>query len=221
MLNRRRFFAVCTAAGLGGTLFPGVLWGLAQGKEKITPAMLDEASAIADVPVPADVREMMLANLETQREGYEEIYQLHMPNSAVPALDFDPVLPGMKFETTRRPMRISENVPGTAAAPKNLEDIAFYSVRQLAELVRTRKVTSLALTEMYLGRLKRYDKSLHFVINLTEERGHRPSQARGRGNRRRKIPRATAWTALGRQRSAGGERLSDHLGRRWVRAADV
>ncbi len=171
MLNRRHFFAACSISGLAGTLFPGVLWSLAQEQGKITAGMIDQAAAIAEVPIPADVRDMMLANLETQREGYEEIYQLHMPNSAVPALDFDPVPLGMKFETAKRPMRISQApAPAANAVPKNLEAIAFYSARQLAELVRMRKISSLALTEMYIERLKRYDKTLHFVINLTEER---------------------------------------------------
>ncbi len=44
------------------------------------------------------------------------------------------------------------------------------SVRQLAELVKSRKVSSLNLTEMYLERLKRYDPTLLFVITLTEDR---------------------------------------------------
>ncbi len=48
--------------------------------------------------------------------------------------------------------------------------LAFASVRELAELVKTRKVTSVALTKMYLARLKKYDPRLHFVITLTEER---------------------------------------------------
>ncbi len=48
--------------------------------------------------------------------------------------------------------------------------MAFASVRELAELVKTRKVSSVALTKMYLGRLKKYDPRLHFVITLTEER---------------------------------------------------
>ena len=48
--------------------------------------------------------------------------------------------------------------------------LAFASVRELAELVKTRKVTSVALTKMYLARLNKYDPQLHFVITLTEER---------------------------------------------------
>src|SRR5258705_10046911 len=114
---------------------------------------------------------MMLDNLNEHAKSYEEIYKLHIPNSVEPALIFDPVLPGMKFETERKPMRISKAPSAVAAgAPKNLEDLAFASVRELAELVRAKKVSSLALTEMYLGRLKKYDPTLKFAVTLTEER---------------------------------------------------
>jgi Asp-tRNA(Asn)/Glu-tRNA(Gln) amidotransferase A subunit family amidase len=74
----------------------------------------------------------------------------------------------MRFETVRRPLRLSK--AGEAEAPKNLEEAAFYSVRQLAELVRRKKVSSLDLTQMYLARLKRFDPMLHFVVTLTEDR---------------------------------------------------
>src|SRR6266851_5406881 len=93
-------------------------------------------------------RMTMLDNLNEHVKGYEEIYKLHIPNSVEPALIFDPVLPGMKFETERKPVRISSApsiVP--SGVPKNLEDLAFASVRELAELIRTKKVSSLALTE--------------------------------------------------------------------------
>src|SRR5207248_9312085 len=84
---------------------------------------------------------------------------------------FDPVLPGMKFQTERKPMRISKaSSSATAGAPKNLEDLAFASARELSELVRAKKVSSFALTEMYLGRLKKYDLTLKFVVTLTEDR---------------------------------------------------
>ena len=56
------------------------------------------------------------------------------------------------------------------AAPSNIEDLAFATVSELASLLHARKITSLALTQMYLCRLKRYDSKLHFVITLTEDR---------------------------------------------------
>src|SRR6266849_1781446 len=173
MLDRRNFMKACSGMGLAGTLFPGVLWAQAQAQaaKKITKEMIENAAAIADVPISEEHKEMMLENLNDQAKGYEEIYKLHIPNSVEPALIFDPVLPGMKFEAERKPMRISKG-PGTVAsgAPKNLEDLAFASVRELAELIRTKKVSSLALTEMYLGRLKKYDPALRFAVTLTEER---------------------------------------------------
>src|SRR6266481_1726726 len=159
--------------GLAGTLFPGVLWAQvqAQAPKKITKEMIENAAAIADVPISEEYKEMMLESLNDHAKGYEEIYKLHIPNSVDQALIFDPVLPGMKFETERKPMRISIPAkPAPPSAPKNLEGLAFASARELAELVRTKKVSSLALTEMYLGRLKKYDATLKFVVTLTEER---------------------------------------------------
>ena len=171
MLDRRNFMKTCSGMGLAGTLFPGVLWAQAQaqGAAKITKEMIDNAAAIADVPIADEYKEMMLADLNDHAKGYEEVYKLHIPNSVDPALLFDPVLPGVKFETERKAMRISK-ASNVAAVPKSLEDLAFRSARELGELVRTKKVSSAALTQMYLQRLKKYDPTLKFVVTLTEER---------------------------------------------------
>jgi Asp-tRNA(Asn)/Glu-tRNA(Gln) amidotransferase A subunit family amidase len=172
MLDRRDFMKTCSWMGLAGTLFPGVLWAQAQaqGATKITKEMIDNAASIADVPIADEYKEMMLEDLNDHAKGYEEIYKLKIPNSVDPALVFNPVLPGMKFETERKPMRMSKAPSVAASTPKNLEDLAFASVRELAELVRTKKVSSVALTEMYLRRLKKYDPTLKFTVTLTEER---------------------------------------------------
>jgi Asp-tRNA(Asn)/Glu-tRNA(Gln) amidotransferase A subunit family amidase len=173
MLDRRNFMKACSGMGLAGTLLPGVLWAQAQaeGANKITKEMIENAAAIADVPIPGEYKEMMLETLNDQAKGYEEIYKLHISNSVEPAMIFDPVLPGMKLATERKPMRISASAPtASLSAPNNLEDLAFASVRDLGELVRTKRVSSLALTEMYLKRLKKYDPTLKFAVTLTEER---------------------------------------------------
>ncbi len=171
MLDRRSFLAVCSSFGLTTTLLPGVLWAMADEKSKITRDMIDHAAAIADVPIADEYKEMMLDSLNNLPKDFDAVYALGIPNQVAPAVVFDPVPSGMKLATVRRPMKISVapklNVSG---APKNLEEVAFYSVRQLAELVRTKKVSSAALTEMYLERIKRYDPELKFVITLTEDR---------------------------------------------------
>jgi len=184
-IDRRHFLAVCSAAGLAGTLLPGALYTLAaqaeqQGSETaktpqpitpkpITNEILEAAAALAGVPLTADQRAMMLDGLNQQRKSYDAIRALHIPNSVAPAYIFDPLPAGATVDTERRPMRISK-APAIARAPSNLEELAFLSVRELSEYVRRKRVSSTALTEMYLARLKRYDPLLHFVVTLTEER---------------------------------------------------
>ena len=148
MLDRRDFMVTCSAVGLSGTLFPGVLWAQAeaQGAKKITKEMIENAAIIAEVPIPDEYKEMMLDGLNKQAKGYEEIYKLHIPNSVAPAVLFDPVLPGTTFETARKPLRMSKSP--SIPAPGNVDTLAFASVRELAELVRTKKVSSVGLTEM-------------------------------------------------------------------------
>ena len=169
--DRRTFLTACSKLGLAGTLFPGVLWGMAEGEpQKITVDMISQAAVIADVPIPDEDREMMLRNLQDAAKGYDDIYNLHMANGLQPAMVFDPLItPDVKLEKTKRPMQMSPALPGRGV-PTNVESVAFNSVRELAELVRTRKVSSTALTEMYLERLRRYNPLLLFVITLTEDR---------------------------------------------------
>src|SRR5215472_17154231 len=122
MLDRRNFMKTCSGMGLAGTLFPGVLWAQAQaqGAAKITKEMIDSAAAIAEVPIADEYKEMMLADLNDHAKGYEEIYKLKIPNSVDPAVLFDPLLPGMKFETERKPMLMSKATTATVETPKSL-----------------------------------------------------------------------------------------------------
>lgn len=182
-LDRRSFLAITSGAGLASTLFPGTLYALATQAESqpqsntagqaepkpqpITQEMIDQAAALAGVAITPDQAKMMLDGLNEQRSAYTEIRKLHMPNSVAPAYVFDPLPPGASVNTKREPPVYSHTV---ATMPRNLEDVAFDTVPQLADLVRRRKVSSLDLTRMYLARLKRYDPLLHFVITLTEDR---------------------------------------------------
>ncbi|MGA8159469.1 MAG: amidase [Acidobacteriaceae bacterium] len=184
-LDRREFLAISGRFGLASTLFPGALYTLAaqaqaqSGGEtgsgatpelpKITPEMIDQAAALAGISIPAVDRQAMLDGLNDDRQGFVEIRKLHLPNSVAPAFVFDPLPPGVSVDSARKPAVYSK-APATKAVPSNLEDLAFASAMELADLLRRRKVSSIRLTEMYLARLKRYDPLLHFVITLTEER---------------------------------------------------
>lgn len=165
MSTDRRAFLKLSAASAA---FPLLLTEFAVAKAELTKADLNAAAAVAGLTFTDEQEAMMLDAVERRLKSYEELHALDLPNSLAPAVEFNPVLPGMKFETEHRPMRMSRTAE--IAAPRNIEDVAFYSVRDLAELVRRKKVSSYDLTQMYLARLKRYDPLLHFVITLTEDR---------------------------------------------------
>jgi Asp-tRNA(Asn)/Glu-tRNA(Gln) amidotransferase A subunit family amidase len=166
--------------GLGATLLPGAVLALAEQRQPVTRDMIDQAAAIADVTITDAQKDAMIGSLNGYAQGYEAIYALKIPNSVAPALIFDPVPAGMKLKTKRLPMKLSAPSVSAPHAPRNIEDLAFATVRELGELIRTRRVTSLALTQMYLARLKRYDPKLKFVITLTEERAIAQAKAADR-----------------------------------------
>ena len=192
-LDRRAFLNACTRAGVASPLLPGILYTLAAQAQtppakpdeapKITPEMIDQAAALAGVgPFTAEQKQMMLEGLTDQRSGYEAIRALNLPNSLPPAFVFHP-LPAAKAERAapeeRLPSDAGKNSNGAASILEGMpgpveyrkpEDLAFATVNELSALLRTQKITSLALTQMYIERLKRYDPKLHFVITLTEER---------------------------------------------------
>ncbi len=111
-------------------------------------------------------RDSMQDNLDEQYKSYVGIREVPIPNSVPPALQFNPIPVGMKFETVRKPFRQSRIV--VPKIPANLDDLAFLSVGQLGELIRTRKITSAQLTTMYLNRLKKYGPKLECVVTLTD-----------------------------------------------------
>jgi hypothetical protein len=166
--DRRSFLATCSRFGLTTTLFPGVLWAMASGKPAVTKDMITEAASLADISFTDAEKQMMLDDLNSRIEQYRAIHELHLPNSVPPAVEFNPVLPGTKIATAKLPTRMSRIA--TPSLPRNLDDAAFFTLHQWSELVRTKKVSSVALTEMYLDRLKRYDPQLKFTITLTENR---------------------------------------------------
>src|SRR5215469_2217567 len=142
--------------------------------------MIDRAAELAGVgPFTDEQKKMMMDGLNQMRSDYQRIRALKIPNSVAPAFVFHPQ-PAAKKETEPRVVH-QELGSGwvraeVAALPARIDDLAFASVSDLASLLQSRKITSLALTRMYLARLKRYDTKLHFVITLTEERALKQAQ---------------------------------------------
>ena len=169
MRDRREFLAYFSSLGLTSTLLPGVLWAKAGEKKStaVTKEMLREAAAVAGVTFSDQQLDRMLAGVNQNLSKYAEVQKVLLENSVAPPLYFNPIVPGTKIDRTKRAIRTS--APPAVTRPRDLEDAAFWPATQLAELIRTKQVSSVELTEMYLARLKRYNPKLFCAVTITEE----------------------------------------------------
>lgn len=167
--NRRRFIGYFSSVGLGGTLLPGALAAIAQDAPKITPEMVEAAARIAGLSFSPEAIKRIVDSLNGRMSllnRYNTLRSIDLGNAVPPAIVFNPVLPGTKLPSARRPLRPS---PVKIARPRTDEDLAFLPVTHLARLLQTRQLTSTDLTRLYLERLKKYDPVLHCVVTLTED----------------------------------------------------
>jgi Asp-tRNA(Asn)/Glu-tRNA(Gln) amidotransferase A subunit family amidase len=166
---RRRFLAQFAGTGLGTTLLPGVLWMQIQqsGETRITSEMLKTSLAISGLDFTESERNSMVQTVNRSLSQYEELHKLNIPNNVSPPFHFSALVPGMRVNRRKEPLRLS--AVSNIKRPANLEDVAFWPVRHLAELIRSRQVTSTELTTMYLTRLKRYNARLSNVVTFCDD----------------------------------------------------
>ncbi|MDZ7630350.1 MAG: amidase family protein [Gemmatimonadaceae bacterium] len=65
----------------------------------------------------------------------------------------------------------------SGAVPTNPDDIAFLPAHRLSALIHARKITSVALTEIYLTRLKRLNPTLLCAVTIMEDSARREAAA--------------------------------------------
>lgn len=112
-------------------------------------------------------RDTMLDELKDNLNYYWQLREVLISNDVSPALLFNPLPAGFTPDVEQK--KVNWEAAKNVRLPENLQDLAFYPVRDLAELIRTRTITSEALTTLFLNRLKKYGDQLQCVITLTED----------------------------------------------------
>ena len=116
---------------------------------------------------PAEL-ESMYENLQGNLESYQEMRKNPLDNSIAPAMYFDPH--PADFQIPNAPQQaIDWPIPVNVPIPFDRNEIAFFTIPQLASLIRSQKITSLELTQLYIKRLKKYGPKLKAVVTITEE----------------------------------------------------
>ena len=136
--------------------------------QSITKENIENAEKILGIDFTDAERDSMLKTLDEHLESYKNIRGVELKNSIPPAILFNPIPVRFEFPKEQDPIQFSSYSYVKMPADKN--DLAFYSIGELAELIRTKQITSTGLTKFFLVRLIKYDPALHCVITITEER---------------------------------------------------
>ena len=133
---------------------------------RITKEMMHQAEKLIGIELTDAQEAMALGGVNRNLDSYETVRKIDIPLDTEPAIAFHPTRAKKELYVPKTKFRF-----GKVELPqfKTVEDLAFASVPQLAELIRTRRISSTELTKMYLDRLKRYGPKLLCVVTLTEE----------------------------------------------------
>lgn len=156
----------------------------AKDNEDITTENVRHTEKILGLSFTGSERDSMVTDLVRQKESYKKIRNVDLPNSVSPVIHFEPVPGWMNIDNKQQPLvwNLEQNVN----KPDNTEELAFYSLPELASLIKSQKISSVELTELYINRLKRYSDTLNCLITLTKElameQARKADEEIGRGN---------------------------------------
>ena len=150
-----------------GSLFLGAFIHQKLENQPITTNVIRHAQSLLGLEFTEAEADSMLFDVTDNRRNFEEIRKVSINNEVAPAVTFNPLPIGFTFDKT--PSKFTPSLTSAVKLPVNKSDLAFMSVRELAELIRTKQISSLELTQFFLERLKTYDKQLACVITLTED----------------------------------------------------
>ncbi len=166
---------------------------MSQNESSFVPATLNDATSTADataeaLPPVADAHavraadrlagraptgdphlDLLLPALDKLRPRLQALRASDLAEGHAPALAFQPIGNPPLSETPRRIDDAFAPDEIVFAFNGDMETLTFASVSEISRLLRTGRVTSRALTEMCLRRLKRFGPLLHCVVNLVPD----------------------------------------------------
>jgi Asp-tRNA(Asn)/Glu-tRNA(Gln) amidotransferase A subunit family amidase len=165
-LSRRELFSALAAAGLTSPVFQRAVAAQAEKAAPIGPDTIKEAEWIAGLKL-SEVERKTVANIvNSWQHNFRRLREIKLANDVPMPLAFHPapwLAPGQREGTVALTGRTAP------ARPTADDQLALLPLTDLAGLVRTRKVSSVELTKLYLKRLKEYDPVLQCVVTLTEK----------------------------------------------------
>lgn len=166
--NRRQVLKSLTGLGVGTLVFQRALAAQVDPSTQITAEMVKQAEWIAGIKLSDEDRESTADALNGTQRKFQQLRTVDVGYDVAPALSFHaaPATP-----TVDRDQKHPQVSPGQSSVARPADDssLAFMSVSDLSGLLRTRQISSVELTNLYLDRLHRYDELLHCVVTFTDD----------------------------------------------------
>ena len=128
-----------------------------------------------DIPAAARLFDLKYTDkeIDTMYDGVKEnfllfraMHQQKLNNDAQMSMVQNPVLPGMVFPEKQEKIKWKS---AKTSLPADKNDLAFYSIQELASLIKSKKISSVELTKFFIERIRKYGDSLECVISVTED----------------------------------------------------
>lgn len=132
----------------------------------ITKADLLSSAKLLDLQFTEPEIDSLYNDVLDNVANYKAMHALSLNNSTPLSLWHSAILPGMKFNKVQKPILWDAAVQVKLPTDKN--ELAFYSVEELAYLIKHKKISSLELTTFFIERIKKYGDTLQCVISLQE-----------------------------------------------------
>ncbi|MEE9219397.1 MAG: amidase [Acidobacteriota bacterium] len=168
-LRRRQILKILSLCGVGAGagLFGRALEALPGGAPEITADMIRRAEWVAGLELTDEERNLMREDVGKMLADFNKLRATALDNAVAPALRFEVL--GEKVPPAAAGVQLRWDPGRPERLPESDEDLAFAPVNVLARLLRSRQISSVELTRLYLGRLRRFDPALKCVITFTEE----------------------------------------------------
>ena len=132
-----------------------------------TIKLIQQAVALYDLEFTQSEADSMISSVTSLKRIYTRMHQ-QLPKNDLPfPFAFNPAPIGFKVPTSQQ--KIIWTIPTNVTVPTNKNDLAFYSILQLASLIKNKKMSSVELTQYFLNRLKKWGDTLQSVVTLTED----------------------------------------------------
>lgn len=140
-------------------------------KAVLDPSDVLAAARLIGLDITGEEIDLMLTGLVQDRDAFLAMQKVELGNDVPTALSFSPLLPGIsphvdeRFESKPDDLELPE--PPAIASD---DELVFASIRSVAAMLRSGKVSSKELAQASIRRLEKLDEALLAVVHLTQER---------------------------------------------------